>query len=152
MRANFDFSEATELMKALDHYKKVLIRSLPYLDSSYKESLNSIWKEGGKYEGNYYESPVIKHWDEIDIHIVSQMWGSTSKGWSGMGGAAMTSDYNYIIHQKYTDLYYVYWDGKLAYIVKASEISRLDNLPGLYSEDSSRNKNITFLYKNHKKS
>lgn len=69
-----------------------------------------------------------------------------------MGGAAMTSDYNYIIHQRYTDLYYVYWDGKLAYIVKASEISRLDNLPGLYSEDSFRNKNITFLYKNHKKS
>ena len=151
MRPEFNFSEATELMQSLNHYKQ-LINYFPQLDPKQKESLDSIWKEEGKYEGNYYESPVIKHWDEIDIHIVSQMWGSTSKGWGGMGGAAMTSDYNYIIHQRYTGLYYVYWDGKLAYIVKASEISRLDNLPGLYSEDSFRNKNVTFLYKNHKKS
>ena len=147
MIPEFNFSEATELMQSLNHYKQ-LSNYFTQLDPKQKESLDSIWKEEGKYEGSYYNSPTVKYWNRIEIHIVSQMWGSTSKGWGGMGGAAITSDYNYIIHQKYTDLYYVYWDGKLAYIVKASEISRLDRLPGLYSNSA---KEINFVYKNFKR-
>ena len=146
MRTEFNFSEATELMQSLNHYKQ-LINYFPQLDPKQKESLDSIWKEEGKYEGSYYNSPTVQYWNRIEIHIVGQMWGSTSRGWGGVGGAAMTNGYNYIIHQKYTDLYYVYWDGKLAYIVKASDILKLDRLPGLYSNSA---KEINFVYKNFK--
>lgn len=146
MRSEFNFSETTELMVALDHYKQ-LANHVAQIDTEQRENLESIWKEDGKYEGKYWNSPVVKHWNEIDIHITSQMWGSTACGWGGMGGAAMTSNYNYIIHQKYTDLLYVYWNGKLAYIVKRSEIADLSRMPSL-SGSTQRDREINFIYKN----
>ena len=146
MKEKFDIQSIANFMVALNSYRE-LANHLPQIDPSQKEALDSIWTQEGKFEGKYWESPVLKHWEEIDIHITQQMWGSTSCGWGGMGGAAMTSTYNYVIHQKYTDLLYVYWHGKLAYIVKRSEIADLSRLPGIggYTQ---RERNVKFVFKN----
>ena len=142
MKQSFNIEELSDFILSLKNYQQ-LANHLPQIDSTQKESLDSIWKQDGKYEGQYYNSPVVQQWNQIDIHITSQMWGSTSCGWGGMGGAAMTAKYNYIIHQLFTDLYYVYWDGKLAFIIKASEIKNLSRMPSL----GNNREKINFIYR-----
>ena len=60
-------------------------------------------------------------WQSIDLHMVSQMWGSTSCGWGGMGGAAMTSSYTTVIENSYLNAIFVYYGSTLVYIVDDNE-------------------------------
>ena len=142
MKQSFNIEELSDFIFSLKNYQQ-LASHLPQIDPVQKESLDSIWKQNGSYEGQYYNSPVVQQWNQIDIYITSQMWGSTSCRWGGMGGAAMTTKYNYIIHQLFTDLYYVYWDGKLAFIIKASEIKNLSRMPSL----GNNREKINFIYR-----
>jgi len=52
----------------------------------------------------------------IDVKVFKQVWPSTTLGFGGMGGDAMTSAFTTIVT---TDefVYYVFFNGSLAYVV-----------------------------------
>ncbi len=70
-----------------------------------------------KTEPNFRESNLYRTWSEVNLHVVDQMWGSTACGWGGMGGSAMTSKHNVILEHPREKILFVYWDGRLAYIL-----------------------------------
>ena len=143
MNRPFDIHEISDFMQAISEYKK-LASYFPQLSGD-KDKINSVWKTDE--DSQYWNCNMVKNWDDIEIHITKQMWGSTACGWGGIGGAAMTMDYNYIIHQKYTDLLFVYWSGKLAYICKKDNIQDLSRMPGLREGNMSGKQNVEFIYK-----
>ena len=60
--------------------------------------------------------------DDFDMYIFEQTWGSTALGFGGIGGQAMTSANTYVFvpvtcHQNC----FVYFDGRFAYQVPYSE-------------------------------
>lgn len=55
---------------------------------------------------------------EIRCELFPQMWGSTSLGFDGIGGCAMTEEYTTVVHVSNTDVYGVFFGKKLAYIIK----------------------------------
>lgn len=142
MNRPFDIHEISDFMQALSHYKE-LVSDYPQL--SREEKLTSTWKKTD--ETQWWNCGMSKHWDDIEIHITKQIWGSTACGWGGMGGAAMSMDYNYIIHQKYTNLLFVYWSGKLAYICKRDSIENFSRMPGLREGNMPGRQQVEFIYK-----
>lgn len=69
------------------------------------------------FEGDWFRSDFLRTWSDVNLHVVNQTWGSTSCGWGGMGGAAISSKYNIILEHTREKLLFVYWDGQLAYIL-----------------------------------
>lgn len=59
---------------------------------------------------------TASRWNDINLRVVKQGWGSTACGWEGMGGAAMTDSYTTVIENRLTRLAFVYYNGQLAYI------------------------------------
>lgn len=94
------------------------------------------------YSACYHDLPDI-HYEEIDraaakagnnrqtikkarrpavsdcqvIAMFPQMWGSTTTGFGGIGGAAMTSTYTTVIECEATQTCAVYFGGRFAYLV-----------------------------------
>ena len=50
------------------------------------------------------------------VEVFSQVWGSTALGFDGVGGSAMTEAYTTVIVAN--SVYYVYFDGRIAYKVE----------------------------------
>jgi hypothetical protein len=121
MRSNILLSDGADFLNAFNHYQE-LVSYFPQIEPE-NEEIKKLYTEP------YYKSQLVDKWNDIEIHIVNQTWGSTACGWGGMGGAAMTSKYNFIIKQKHTKLLFVYWDGKLAYIIHESEIKDYNRMP-----------------------
>lgn len=70
------------------------------------------------YESNFTDSEKQKLVSsDILCDAFTQTWGSTSLGFDGMGGSAMTTDYTVVCHVEGTDLYGVFFGEKLAYVV-----------------------------------
>jgi hypothetical protein len=88
-------------------------------------------------------------WFNVDLHLVNQMWGSTSGGWGGIGGAAMTTIPTLIIENHEYGLACVYYGTRLAYICeiddKYTEYQKAGyvNLPGHYDCQS----RLTVIFK-----
>lgn len=58
---------------------------------------------------------------ECEVHAMfAQTWGSTSLGYGGIGGAAMTPAYTVVIAGPQGHLA-VYWNGRFAYLVDQSK-------------------------------
>jgi len=134
-RPNLDIKLFSEVMQAVDHYNS-LPNHFTQLDQSQTETLRAFWDKlyGGSWERMNAD---YERWKSPNIHIVHQTWGSTTCGWGGMGGAAMTSAYTVIIENKWAGFIAVYWDGKLAYIAELDEkldkyrAAGFEYLPGL---------------------
>lgn len=88
-------------------------------------------EKGNSQLEEIYKNIRFEDWVNINIHITSQVWGSTAVGWGGMGGAMMTNCFNFIIHNKKTDTVFVYWNGKLAFIAHKKDIPNLERIPSL---------------------
>jgi len=114
----FNFRDFAELTSALDRYQR-LAMVLPQLtkENPYKDRLAELCKEEP-----YYKSKLIQNWADIDLHVIQQMWSSTSCGWGGIGGAAMTTSYSIVILNRRNNLAFIYWDGLLAYIIKGTDL------------------------------
>jgi hypothetical protein len=54
---------------------------------------------------------------EFDAIVFSQMWGSTSTGFGGFGGSAMTTEYTTIMREVNTNFYYVFFGSQFCYRV-----------------------------------
>lgn len=138
MNDKFDLQDIADFTRSLLEYRN-LGSYLPQLDPK-NEKLQAFCTKDGT-QPTWHKSLILKDWERIDVHIVFQMWGSTSCGWGGMGGSAMTTKANIVIHNKWHGAYYVYWDGKLAYIMKDDESIQMSNLPAL------QDKSDFFIYK-----
>lgn len=81
----------------------------------------------GKYDAKNpsYETRTRRyHFDEVEVKMFLQSWGSTALGYGGLGGSAITSAYTVVIsHGNY---YCVYFGsgGRLAYKLDMSKISQ----------------------------
>ena len=52
-----------------------------------------------------------------DIFVFTQTWGSTALGFSGIGGAAMTTAWTHVVLTS-DGKYHIFFDGKYAYSVE----------------------------------
>lgn len=125
----------SDIVNVLRHYGDLALY-FPQIDSN-NEKIKEL------YEEPYWKSQLLMDWQNINIHITSQMWGSTACGWGGMGGAAMTTSSNYIIEQVYSGLVFVYWSGKLAYVAKKEDLPDFNRMPSM--------SNVKAIYKNIKR-
>ena len=55
---------------------------------------------------------------EFRCNVFTQLWGSTTLGFSGIGGSAMTEAYTTVCNTDSSNIYGVFFGEKLAYVVK----------------------------------
>ena len=55
---------------------------------------------------------------EFRCNVFTQLWGSTTLGFSGIGGSAMTEAYTTVCNMDNAEVYGVFFGEKLAYVVK----------------------------------
>lgn len=55
---------------------------------------------------------------DLSIYTFPQVWGSTTLGFNGIGGQAMTKALTMVIYDTYNDFGAVFFDGRLAYHYK----------------------------------
>lgn len=68
------------------------------------------------------------HIDNVDCTMFTQVWGSTSLGFGGIGGQAMTTAYTVVVHGSMGDAC-VYFNGRFAYrIDRPNDLFRTDVL------------------------
>lgn len=143
-------AEMTDVMVALNNYRELG----GYMGQIDRDQMNTIKPWHDKQLEVYgdrkaYGNRWYNVWADIDMHVVKQIWSSTSCGWGGIGGAAMTNAYTVIIVNYQMKAMFVYWSGKLAYIahlndkVDKVESMRYVKMPGL----SDCNKVLDIIYK-----
>lgn len=131
MEREIDIKEIGNMALAVTHYYG-LGSYFPDLKRNNKFSDNLIeFLKSKNADSNYWESQVARNWNRIDLHLVDQMWGSTSCGWGGIGGAAMSNKFNMIVENKYLGIFLVYWDGQLAYIAEMTDNVKYSSLPSI---------------------
>lgn len=142
-------SNLSDITAALSHYDG-LHSYISQLDSS-QEGCKTIYERLVKHsrDGKYVDHVSYDVWSNIDLHIVDQMWGSTSCGWGGMGGAAMTNSYTMVIENSALSIACIYYGGKLAYILDMDKnyselVSKgYNSLPGI---NEIKYEDLTALY------
>ncbi len=125
----------------MDRYKidiKDIADLLNILDK-YNSYANYLVGQGGKVAINkmleYWENVVVKgpitslykqgkmeNWNDINIHIVKQKWGSGSGGWQrGMSTSAFVTEQTVIIENFMYNIAYVFYQDNLAYVCVMDE-------------------------------
>jgi hypothetical protein len=118
-RNKIDIRTLADMATAISHYE-ALAGYFSQLDPAQKATLDPAW-DRAYASAKHMDHNSFEIWQDINFHIISQMWGSTACGWGGMGGAMMTKAYTMIIENHQNKLAFVYWHGKLAYIVDTDE-------------------------------
>lgn len=140
----FNLSDLSEVIQAVEHHNNGALYIQDYVRNNPAfEGVHKLLCPKGYIDTNW-----VGDWCKINIHIVEQTWASTAGGWGGIGGAAMSTYRTVVIEARYTVS--VYWNGRLAYIVKRDELYKeyIKNkgyeLPGMNAVSS----NLLVLYKN----
>jgi hypothetical protein len=116
-----NLKDITNVLLSVEHYNG-LGGYLNQLDPKQRETLNEYHHLMLNYsrDKKYIDDEYLRHWKEVNLYVINQMWGNTSGGWEGIGGSAMTSSYTTIIENKHGEAIFVYYNGKLAYIAKSN--------------------------------
>lgn len=126
----FDLREVSNLTKAISHFQGLhanLIQMGRETKDGKEELLKDFWTRKvqshtkGKHMGWLEPGYETQLWAEINVHHVIQNWGSTSCGWGGIGGAAMTDSYTTVIENTLFGVAAVYYSGTLAYVLEVDE-------------------------------
>lgn len=64
------------------------------------------------------ELSALKYYPEFELTVFLQTWGSTTLGFGGIGGQAITSAYTTVIWEENTGFYGVFFGERLAYVIK----------------------------------
>lgn len=114
---NIELKEIGEIVSTIHHYQEI-INYFHQLVSDTPEKLKEYWETKiSPKSGNH----LVRYWNDVNLHLVSQMWGNTSGGWQGIGGNAMTTGYTIIIENNWFGLAYIYYEGQLAYVCEMDE-------------------------------
>lgn len=133
--SNISIKEIADITQAIADYqsRQSYFPQMNYpRGSESSERLDKLLEEF-KSDKGWWKSPVLNRWNEIEIHISTQVWGSTACGWGGIGGSAMTSQLNVIIYNLYIKHAFVYWGGELAYVCPIEEIKEGFRVPSITS-------------------
>lgn len=119
---NIGLNNIAEITAAISHYNE-LGNGFPqhFPDSNEVKTVYDWLIKTYSKEKKWYDEWCHGYWLNIDFHYVQQGWSNTSCGWESMGGAAMRSAYTLIITNDYTQLAFIYYNGKLAYIAKIDD-------------------------------
>lgn len=124
MRSEIDMQEIANVMQCIIDHKQ-MANHFPQMGYGNEGSvdLKEYWetKIVKRSEKTWMDQSEFREWCEVDLHLISQMWGNTSGGWQGIGGSAMTNAYTTILENKWFNLSFVYYSGKLAYICEMDE-------------------------------
>lgn len=144
MRKLFTQTHLLQLNQAIDYYSSELYNNIIFFKST-----NSVTKWLEKIEKRIAGLPFPESWLIFDIYCFSQVWPSTSRGWGGFGGAALTMDYTTVIHNPDFGIIAVFWGGHFAYAVNDTDevlaLLKEKKLPGL--KDIER---FDFIFINYK--
>lgn len=151
MKSKIDINEVSNITKSISEYYN-LANSFYGLDPSQRETLQPYWDKACSHskDGKYMDYQSNSIWENIDVHIVKQMWSSTSCGWGGIGGDAMSESYTVVIYNKTLGGVFIFYSGQLAYVAQDNEKmkpyieSGFKGFPGL---DSCKSK-LDIIYKN----
>ena len=127
----YNLEQITELTLAITHYQGLY---------NYISQL----EKGNKELQDLYNIPNKNSvWNKISVIQTIQSWSNTSCGWETMGGSAISSAFTTVIYNKYLQVMFVYYNGKLAYIAKNDGSVDMLNLPGIID----CNKKLDVIYK-----
>ena len=65
-----------------------------------------------QYIYNAYKYP------DFDFNVFSQVWGSTALGFDEIGGQALTKAYTTVLKEQNSNMFFVFFGERFAYIVK----------------------------------
>lgn len=118
MRYNIDMEEIAHMMNSIVHYEGLPNYFTQLGIGETSEGLEKYWNTNivKRETSTWMTQSEYEQWKEINLHLVSQMWGNTSCGWEGIGGSMMSNAYTLILENKWYDLVFIYYRGKLAYI------------------------------------
>lgn len=87
-----------------------------------------------EWKGEVHQRKVRE--EDIDVIYFKQMWGSTSLGFGGIGGSAMTQAYTTVILLQ--DRAYIYFGGDFCYSCKIDEqfleFLKTRSMPGVHEQ------------------
>jgi hypothetical protein len=123
MRQEIGMEDIANVMIAISDYESRASYFSQMGGSDDNKALNEYWntKIVKRTEKTWMTELEFRQWKDIELHLISQTWGNTSCGWQGIGGAAMTPAYTTIIENKWYNLSFIYYSGKLAYICEVDD-------------------------------
>lgn len=124
-----------DVMACIDHYEKLSHTFTQQVGGKDGQSLRDFWETRivKRNISTWMTQEEHSQWSDIDLHLVNQTWGSTSCGWGGIGGAAITASYTLIIENRNYGIACVYYGNRLAYICEIDDKFKKYNydLPGV---------------------
>ena len=123
MRNRIDMQEIANMMQCIVDYEFMANSFTQMVGGEESEPLREYWntKIIKRDKNTWLNETEFRQWCEVDVHLVSQMWGNTSAGWQTIGGSAMTNAYTLILENKWYNFACIYYSGKLAYICEMDE-------------------------------
>lgn len=119
MHKIFSLCDLADLTNALDYYISDLpgqLASIAFTEEK-KNPDHPLVVLQKEYSLDFYKGDWAQ---DIEIHHFPQMWGSTSGGWGGIGGAAMSTYYTTLIYQPLYQIIAVFFSGRFAYCMRAT--------------------------------
>jgi len=127
----FNLTELSHLNTSISFFLEKLIFQL--IGASNSEGTENLKKWIEEFKLDYKSSGTWK--SEISVHHFPQLWPSTSGGWGGFGGSAMSTYYTTAIHNPKFGIIAVFYQGRLAYCMKNTKAAldslREESLPGM---------------------
>jgi hypothetical protein len=122
-RAQFDIRTISDVTSSIAKFQELLHSFTQLVGSKDSQPLRDFWNKNivKRDEDTWVSERELRAWNQFDLFVVSQTWGSTARGWGGVGGASMTSDYTVIIEQGWFGFACVFYDGKLVYICEMDD-------------------------------
>lgn len=109
----------SDLNQAIAHYSTELVYSIPQPPQTNQRGIE--WnKRIARDVKMFWSNRGYDEFLDFNVHMVKQNWGSTSAGWGGIGGAAMTETYTVVIHCFKLQIIAVYYQGQIAYVMDIS--------------------------------
>lgn len=120
---NLEMSDMANVMLAISNYEETSNYFSQLVGGVEADSLKKYWEEKivKRTVNTWMTEAELRQWRNIDLHVISQTWGNTSYGWQTIGGSAMSANYTTIIENKWYELAFIYYGGKLAYICEMDD-------------------------------
>lgn len=122
-KALFDIRTVSDITSAVASYQELLHSFTQLVGGADAQPLRDFWNKNivKREEKTYPTEREFRIWNQFELHVFFQTWGSTARGWGGMGGASMTTDYTIVIEHAEFGFACVFYDGKLVYICEMDE-------------------------------
>ena len=120
MRTEFNIETMADMNVSIANYTTDLVHQISQPGPDNRNAVE--WnKKKIRDTKSWWWDTGYKMFLDFNVHLIKQNWGSTSAGWGGMGGAAMTQTYTTVIHCPSLGIVAVYYSGQIAYVMDISD-------------------------------